>query len=178
MILYCDIHTKKMEDSDEWKKCVEYLNVKWIHEKNNRSLFLKVAVNSWYTLTLDGVEIELCQKDADSLMQILNQTYLLFQKLFFKDETCEWIFGYMMLVRADLFLNLDSDYIEIEKKGIALLKKACEKENVFAKLIYAIEFSSQKEVKKYRNEVISCIDKYFDAKQKVDSYFIEMLTCS
>ena len=40
MILYCDIHTKKMEDSDEWKKCVEYLYVKWIHEKNNRSLFL------------------------------------------------------------------------------------------------------------------------------------------
>ena len=54
MILYSDEYTRKLELEGKWIDCVRYLHEKLTADRKNVSLFLKLSVNTWYTLTLDG----------------------------------------------------------------------------------------------------------------------------
>lgn len=78
MILYSDAHTKMLESNGQWITCIEYLHDKWKVNKEDISLFLKFAVNTWYTLTLDGPELSLKKEESDVLNQMLNKSYSFF----------------------------------------------------------------------------------------------------
>ncbi len=176
MILYSNEHTKMLESSGQWITCIEYLYGKWQANKEDISLFLKLAINTWYTLTLDGPELSLKKKETDMLSQVLNKSYLFFRSSFPNDENCQWIFGYIMTARADLFLNSGLEYTAIEQQGEALIEKASKNGNMFAQLLYAVESGSKKEIRKYKEKVREQISKYFDENQEVDKYFVEILT--
>lgn len=175
MIFYSNVHTKMLESSGQWIACIEYLHDKWKVNKENIPLFLKLAVNTWYTLTLDGPELSLKKDDYDALDKILNESFSYFRTSFSHDENCQWLFGYMMTVRTDLFLNSGLEYIVIEQRGEALIEEASKNGNMFAKLLYAVENYSKKKIKKCREKVKCQISEYFDESQEVDSYFIEIL---
>lgn len=172
MILYSNAYVEMLEANGQWLDCVEWLCNEWKRNKENVSLFLKLAVNTWYTLTLDGPELSLKKNEFDLLCQILNDTYRFFCISLSQNENCQWLFGYMMTARTDLFLNSGLEYMAIEKEGNALIKEASRNGNMFAQLLYA---NSNKDVKK-REEIISHIFEYFDKSRETDKYFIEILT--
>lgn len=176
MILYSNAHTKMLESNGQWITCIEYLHNKWRVNKENISLFLKLAVNTWYTLTLDGPELSLKKDESEELSRALNEAYSFFRASFSHDENSQWLFGYMMTVRTDLFLNSGLEYTVIEQRGEALIKKASINGNMFAQLLYAVENCSKKEIEECREKVKGHISEYFDENQEVDSYFIEILT--
>ena len=176
MILYSDAHTEMLESNGQWIICIEYLHGKWKGNKENISLFLKFVINTWYTLTLDGPELSLKKEEFITLSQMLNKSYSFFRTSFSHDKNCQWLFGYMMTVRTDLFLNSGLEYTEIEQQGEALIEKASKNGNMFAQLLYAVEKCSKKEIKKCREKVKEHISEYFDESQEADKYFIEMLT--
>lgn len=175
MILYSNAYTQKLESTGQWIACIEYLHDVWNAKKENIPLFLKLAVNTWYALTLDGPELSLKKDESDALIRVLNETYIFFKASFSHDESCQWLFGYMMAVRTDLFLNSGLDYIAIEQQGTSLIEKASKSGNMFAQLLYATENYSKKDIKKCREKVKEHISEYFDESQEVDSYFIEIL---
>lgn len=176
MILYSDAYTKMFESNGQWITCIKYLYDKWKVNKENISLFLKLAVNTWYTLTLDGPELSLNKDESDALNQGLNESYRFFRISFPNDENCQWLFGYMMTVRTDLFLDSGLEYTAIEQQGETLIEKASKNGNMFAQLLYAVDNCSKKEIEKYRGKVREHISKYFDEGQEADKYFIEILT--
>lgn len=176
MVWYSDENTKSLEIRGDWVACVKYLHNEWQTHKNDISIFLKLAVTAWYTLTLDGPELSLKKEESDALNQMLNKSYSFFRASFSNDENCQWLFGYMMTVRTDLFLNSGLEYTAIEQQGEALIEKASKNGNMFAQLLYAVENCSKKEIEKYREKVRKHISEYFDESQEVDKYFIEMLT--
>lgn len=165
-----------LESNGQWITCIEYLHGKWKGNKENISLFLKFVINTWYTLTLDGPELSLKKEEFIILSQMLNKSYSFFRTSFSHDKNCQWLFGYMMTVRTDLFLNSGLEYTEIEQQGEALIEKASKNGNMFAQLLYAVEKCSKKEIKKCREKVKEHISEYFDESQEADKYFIEMLT--
>lgn len=176
MILYSNAHTKMLESNRQWITCIEYLHNKWEVNKENIALFLKLAVNTWYTLTLDGPELSLNKDESDALNQVLIESYSFFRTSFSHDENCQWLFGYMMTVRTDLFLDSGLEYNAIEQQGETLIEKASKNGNLFAQLLYAVENCSKKEIQKYREKVREHIAEYFDESQEADKYFIEILT--
>lgn len=176
MILYSDKCINKLECEGKWINSIQYLHEKWTVEKKNISLFLKFSVNIWYTLTLDGPELSLKDKEYNVLSQMLCNCLRYFNTFFFNCENCQWIFGYMMEVRTDLFLNLGLEYNTIEKIGRALIEKASNTENMFAQLLFARDNCSKKDIERIRKKVEEHIAEYFDDSQKVDQYFIEIFT--
>ena len=132
----------------------------------------------WYTLTLDGPKLSLAKCEYDTLTDMLCNCFEYFNATFYANENCQWLFGYMMTVRTDLFLNSGLEYTEIEQQGEALIEKASKNENMFAQLLYAVENCSKKEIEKYREKVREHILEYFDDSQEIDRYFIEILTAA
>ena len=117
MILYSDEYTRKFEFEGKWIHCVQYLHEKWTAERKNISLFLKLSVDAWYTLTLDGPELSLKKGEYDTLTDMLCNCFEYFNATFSTNENCQWLFGYMMEVRTDLFLNSGLEYNTIEQMG-------------------------------------------------------------
>lgn len=149
---------------------------KWTAERKNVSLFLKLSVSTWYTLTLDGPELSLKKGEYDTLTDTLCNCLKYFNATFSTNENCQWLFGYMMEVRTDLFLDSELEYTAIEQQAKALIEKASKNGNIFAQLLYAEGNCSKKEIKKYREKVREHISEYFDESQETDKYFIEILT--
>lgn len=176
MILYSDEYTRKFEFEGKWINCIQYLHEKWTAERKNISLFLKLSVNAWYTLTLDGSELSLKKGEYDTLTDMLCNCFEYFNATFSTNENCQWLFGYMMEVRTDLFLNSGLEYNTIEQRGKSLIEKASNNENLFAQLLFALDNCSEKEIERRRKKVREHILEYFDDSQEVDQYFIEILT--
>lgn len=176
MILYSDEYTRKFEFEGKWINCIQYLHEKWTAEGKNISLFLKLSVNAWYTLTLDGSELSLKKGEYDTLTDMLCNCFEYFNATFSTNENCQWLFGYMMEVRTDLFLNSGLEYNTIEQRGKSLIEKASNNENLFAQLLFALDNCSEKEIERRRKKVREHILEYFDDSQEVDQYFIEILT--
>ena len=137
---------------------------------------MKLSVNTWYTLTLDGPVLSLKKGEYDTLTDMLCHCFKYFNSAFSANENCQWLFGYMMEVRPDLFLNSGVEYTAIEQQGEALIEKAHRNGNMFAQLLYAMENYSNKNIKKCREKVKEHISDYFDESQEADKYFIEILT--
>lgn len=175
MILYSNECTRKFEFEGKWINSIQYLREKWTADRKNVSLFLKLSVNIWYTLTLDGPEFSLKKGEYDELIQMLCNCLEYFKVSFFDNENCQWLFGYMMEVRTDLFLNLRLEYNTIEQAGKTLIEKASNSENMFAQLLFALDNCSKKDIERRRKKVKEHISEYFDASQEVDQYFIEIL---
>mgnify|MGYP000789862200 CR=1 FL=1 len=175
MILYSDKYTKKLESERKWIDSIRYLHEKWALERENTSLFLKLSVNIWYTLTLDGPELSLGKEEYDTLTQMLCNCLVSFQELFPDSANCQWLFGYMMEVRTDLFLKSEWDFTAIESAGKALIEEASHCGNIFAQLLFALDRCPKIAIKRKRREVNAHISEYFDASQEVDQYFIEIL---
>lgn len=176
MILYSDEYTKRFEFEGKWLDSIGYLYEKWTVGRENISLFLKFSFNIWYTLTLDGCELSLKKKEYDILTQMLCDCLEHFKESFAACEDCQWIFGYMMEVRTDLFLSSKLEYNTIEKIGKALIEKASDKGNIFAQLLFARDNCSKENIERKRKKVKESISKYFDNSQETDQYFIEILT--
>lgn len=176
MILYSDEYTRKFELEGKWVNCIQYIREKWTAERKNVSLFLKLSVNAWYTLTLDGLELSLKKGEYDTLTDMLCNCFEYFNATFSTNENCQWLFGYMMEVRTDLFLNSGLEYNTIEQRGKSLIEKASNNENLFAQLLFALDNCSDKEIERRRKKVREHILEYFDDSQEIDQYFIEILT--
>lgn len=176
MILYSDEYTRKLELEGKWIDCVRYSHEKLTADRKNVSLFLKLSVNTWYTLTLDGPVLSLKKGVYDTLTDMLCHCFKYFNSAFSANENCQWIFGYMMEVRPDLFLNSGVEYTAIEQQGKIQIEKASKNGNMFAQLLFALDNRSDKEVERKRKRVRDHISEYFDESQEVDKYFIEILT--
>lgn len=175
MILYSDAYTNNLESAGQWIACVEYLYCMWKTNQKSVPLFLKLSVDTWYTLTLDGPELALRKTEFDMLEQILIEAYRYFIASFSTEADCQWLFGYMMTVRTDLFLASGLEYSAIEQQGKALIDKARSNGSVFAQLLYALEKCSNRSIKRSREAVKEHLEEYFDVAQVVDKYFVEML---
>ncbi len=176
MILYSDEYTRKLEFEGKWINCIHYLYEKWMAERKNISLFFKLSVNTWYTLTLDGPELSLEKDEYDVLTDMLCNCFKYFNDSLYANENFQWLFGYMMEVRTDLFLNSGLEYNTIAQMGKSFIEKASNNENIFAQLLFALDNCSEKEIERRRKKVREHILEYFDDSQEVDQYFIEILT--
>ena len=177
MILYRDKQIVKFEDSGHWLENIKYLSKLWGINQNDEAIFLKLSTTCWYVLTLDGVEISLIDFEREEIVQNLLSCFEFFRLNFFKSDTCQWMFGYMMEVRPDLFSACGLDYKSIEEMGQFLIKKSTLQGNELAKLLDGKKclfnvFSKQKaNIKKH---IAEC----FDEGAEVDKYFAEILTMS
>ena len=176
MIWYSDERTQSLEASGDWVACVKYIHGEWQTHKDDISIFLKLAVTAWYALTLDGPELSLTEGECKFLEKSLSEAYHYFSDILEQNENSQWLFGYMMTVRTDLFLNSGLEYDVIAKKGELLIEKASGNGNLLAQQLYAMENSSKKNIKKCKNKIKEHILEYFDKTQEVDKYFIEMFT--
>lgn len=176
MILYSDEYTRKLELEGKWIDCVRYSHEKLTADRKNVSLFLKLSVNTWYTLTLDGPVLSLKKGEYDTLTDMLCHCFKYFNSAFSANENCQWLFGYMMEVRPDLFLNSGVEYTAIEQQGKIQIEKASKNGNMFAQLLFALDNRSDKEIERKRKRVREHISEYFDESHEVDKYFIEILT--
>jgi len=176
MILYSDEKTQRLETAGDWIACVKYLRNKWQTSKDDVSIFLKLAVTAWYSLTLDGPELSLTKMEYEFAGKSLSETYHYFSDKLEQDENCQWLFGYMMEVRADLFLLTGLEYDAIEQKGKQLIELSRKSGNMEAELLFATDNQPQKVVRRIREKVKGHISEHFDEAQQVDRYFIEILT--
>lgn len=176
MIWYSDEITQSLEIRGDWIDCVKYIHGKWQTRKDDISIFLKLAVTAWYTLTLDGPELSLTKNEYEFLEKSLCETYHYFLEKLGQEENCQWLFGYMMEVRADLFLLTGLEYDAIEQKGKQLIAKSSESGNIVANLLFASDNQMKKAVRKTQKKIKEQISEYFDEANEVDKYFIEMLT--
>lgn len=176
MLLYNDEYTRNFEKTGNWINCIKYLFDRWSNDKDNVSLLLKLATTSWYTLSLDGLELSIPKDDSQFLGEVLCDTYHYFDNTQKQNETCEWIFAYMMEVRTDIFLVCTSNYNQIEQAGKALMEKAADSGNVYACLLKAIDDGNKIQIAKLRKKVNATLSDDFDVSQEVDRYFFEMLT--
>lgn len=174
--MYSDKKTFDSELNGNWLGSAEYCFDKWKSQTENISVFLKTAVTAWYALTLDGVDLSLTESDRERLCLILCDTYSHFTANLTNDVNCQWLFGYMMTVRPDLFLDSGKKYSHLECEGERLIEQASESGNVFARLLSAVNHGRKKEIKQCRESVRAYIFDFFDPTQEVDSYFIEVLT--
>ena len=87
----------------------------------------------------------------------------------------QWIFGYMMEVRPDLFLNCGLEYSDIEKTGKSVIHSSRNKGNILAKLLDDNEYQSLNIVAQYSNNIKTYLTECFDDLWEVDRYFIEIL---
>lgn len=176
MILYSDNQTQSFENKRAWIQNITYVKTKWAYDKNNLSLFLKLSVTVWYTLTLDGPELSLTRNEYADLTEMLYQCYGVFISLFSNDNTCQWIFGYMMTVSPLFFMKTKLSYNTIEETGKKLIKQASDNGDMIAKLLNTLDKISCKDIYKYQIFIKEQINEYFDASQEIDRYFIEILT--
>ena len=130
----------------------------------------------WETLALSDISFSLKKGEYDTLTDMLCNCFEYFNATFSTNENCQWLFGYMMEVRTDLFLNSGLEYNTIEQMGKSLIEKASNNENLFAQLLFALDNCSEKEIERRRKKVREHILEYFDDSQEVDQYFIEILT--
>lgn len=175
-LFYSDKKTLDSESNEDWLGSAEYCFDKWKSQTENISVFLKTAVTAWYALTLDGVDLSLTKSECERLGLILCDTYSYFTANLTNDVNCQWLFGYMMTVRPDLFLDSGEKYSRLECEGERLIEQASESGNVFARLLSAVNHGRKKEIKQCREAVRACIFDFFDPTREVDSYFIEVLT--
>lgn len=177
MILYRDKQIIEYEYSGRWVENVKYLLELWEANRKNEALFLKLSTTCWYSLTLDGVEVSLIDFERKEIGEALRSCFEFFQLTFSENDTCQWIFGYMMETRPDLFFVCGLDYKNVEEMGRLLIKKSTLQGNVLAKLLDGKKrltniFPKQKaSLKKYISEC-------FDEVTEVDKYFVEILTMS
>ena len=143
MILYSDL----LESVGKWIQSISYIENKRNDDKSNVSLFLRYVVTAWYVLTLDGPELSLSSDEYARLCEILRKGYVIFESIYAQNCVCQWMFGYMMEVRADLFYESGkSDFDAIEKTGKRLIMDACESGDKIAKLLYHIDHASLIEI--------------------------------
>lgn len=177
MILYRDRQIMEYECSGRWVENVKYLLELWEENQNNEALFLKLSTTCWYTLTLDDVELSLIDFEREEVGEILRGCFEFFQLAFSENATCQWLFGYMMEVRPDLFWVCGTDYKNAEEMGRLFIRKSALQGNRLAKLLDGRKplldvFSKEKvNIKKH-------IDECFDGGTEVDKYFAEILTIS
>lgn len=177
MILYRDKQIMEYEYSGRWVEDVKYLFKLWEANRKNEALFLKLSTTCWYSLTLDGVEISLIDFEREEIGETLRSCFEFFQLIFSENNTCQWMFGYMMETRPDLFFVCGLDYKNAEEMGRLFIKKSTLQGNVLAKLLGGKKhltniFPKQKaSLKKYISEC-------FDGVTEVDKYFVEILTTS
>lgn len=176
MIWYSDEKIQKFEINGDWIDCVKYIHGKWKARKDDVAILLKLTVTAWYALTLDGPELSLSASEYEFLCKILCETYHYFLNELGQKENCQWIFGYMMEVRADLFHFIGLEYDAIEQKGRQLIAKSSENGNEIANLLSASDNRMKKAVRNAQKQIKEHILECFDEANEVDKYFIEMLT--
>lgn len=177
MILYRDKHIIDYEYSGRWMENVKYLLELWEANQKNEALFLKLSTTCWYSLTLDGVEVSLNDFDKEEISATLRNCFQFFQLFLCENDTCQWIFGYMMETRPDLFFVCELSYENAEKMGRLLIKKSELQGNILAKLLNGKKhltniFPVQKA--SLKKHICEC----FDEATEVDKYFNEILTMS
>ena len=175
MILYRDKQIIEYESSGYWAENIKYQLKLWKENQRNEALFLKLSATCWYSLTLDGVEVSLSDFERKEIGESLHDCFEFFQFTFSENYTCQWMFGYMMEVRPDLFFISGLDYKKVEEMGRLLIKKSALQGNVLAKLLdgkkHLINIFPKRKasVKKHISEC-------FDDVTEVDKYFVEILT--
>lgn len=172
MIFYSDEHINYLEKNNKWIESIDYLYQKWLKEKNDILLFRKTAINMWYTLTLDNIDINLDNNQKNNISKKLCEFYTIYQNNFTNDNTCEWLFGYMMEVQPILFLNFSFNIEKIENIGKNLIKSSSDKGNLIARILHS-DKKLKKELK--YNDLEKIIKEDFDSNNEIDKYFIEIL---
>lgn len=175
MILYRDECITEYEQSGQWTNNIKYLTDCFKAQPKNEAVFLKLSVTIWYCLTLDGVELSLFASERESLGQKLRECFDFFVTEFFENDTCQWMFGYMMEVRPDLFFSLDMEYNEIEEQGKNFIKKSALQGNELAKILGGKK-TNRNLTSKYKKFLKEKIAESFDESAVVDSYFFEILS--
>lgn len=175
MILYRDKQIIEYESSGYWTKNIKYLLKLWKENQRNESLFLKLSTTCWYSLTLDGMEISLSDFERKEISESLHTCFKFFQFTFSDNDTCQWMFGYMMEVRPDLFFFSGLGYKKIEEMGRILIKKSTLQGNVLARLLDGKKHLTNIFPKR-KASIKKHISECFDDVTEVDKYFVEILT--
>jgi hypothetical protein len=170
VILYNDETTFKHESEEKYVECIDYLYEKWKANKENVTIFIRLSVSTWYALALDGPILTLDKIMYSKLTHILAEVYHFFHSHYANCENCQWLFGYMMEVRTDLFLSTELEYNEIEQVGINLIEQASKNGNVFAKVLSRSSNVLTKE------QIEEYVRDSFDSTYEIDRYFIEILS--
>lgn len=175
MILYRDKQIIEYESSGYWAENIKYLLKLWKVNQQNVALFLKLSTTCWYSLTIDGVEVSLSDFERKEIGESLHDCFEFFQFTFSENDTCQWMFGYMMEVRPDLFSISGLDYKKVEEMGRLLIKKSTLQGNVLAKLLDGKKHLSNI-LPKQKASVKKYISECFDDVTEIDKYFVEILT--
>lgn len=143
MLLYCDNNTKEYEKNGQWMKCIEYLYDKWQINNYDRSLFLKLSINTWYALIMDGCLFNLTNEEKERLNEKLLNLFGFFEISFRDDSNCQWMFGYMIEIGTHLFLSYNNE--NIEEEGKKLIIESAKSGNLIAEYLLKNEKCNKRE---------------------------------
>lgn len=175
MVFYFDKMLEEYESQEKWIESVRYLNRLWINNQNDLLLFRKLAINAWYTLTLDHCSIFLTNEETDELLNLLLECFQYFYTNYFNDSNCQWLFGYMLEVRTDFICMLGFNWDAMVSKGNELIKDSAKSGNIIANILYARNLELKEEMKKYQEKLKSKLSDYLNEKREVDNYFVGIL---
>lgn len=174
MLLLSNSEIEKYEKEEKYIQCVKYLYPYWESNKNDTKLFLRISVEIWYALAFDGCDLNLAEEERKYLYEkLINLLKYFLHNLEGKDDDY-WIFGYIMIIRPDLFICNMLEYDEVEKTGFRIIEDLKNKKNIYATYIYSnITNSCQAN---NQNEILKSIQNDFNEKCATDEYFIEIFT--
>ena len=177
-IFYDDMILEQYEQTEQWDKCVSYLYKLAMDDLDNRNLWLRLAAQSWYTLTFWD-----CYMKKDNLDRNIFETYL--EKAYYKvfqdwwdDADCLWLFGYFMCINPLDFSFLDKDMNDIELMGNDLISKAysIDSTNPLAEVLFLADNGKKKHYIATKKKLKNRIGDFFSDKSLVEQYFLEIFT--
>lgn len=174
----------ELERNNKWRIITDHLYDNWQSDKLNSNKILRVGAECWYILS----EWEFLKINTNELTQgyvkekLIEVTNFAIEN-FSTDAKVLSIFGYMISIFPFYFYN-DNDtsnntYLQFEKMGKAMLKKAYElnNSNEIYELLY---FNSLKEPSKdfeaKKQTLQNKVSTYFSNETEVERYFNEILT--
>lgn len=160
IMFYIDDKIIKYEKNEQYIECIQYLYRLW-KKKSTEQVYLRICAEIWYILTFNQIDIYLENGEIEYLNKITKELYECLEM----ESNQLLVWGYMLSIRPDLFLNVNNNYLELEEIGKTYIELSEKKGNKLASLLL--------NKPQNKNQNLNLED-YFNKNSVVDEYFLEI----
>lgn len=173
---------EELEKEHKWEQIILLLQNKWLEDKDNSDILLRLASECWYIMSnWDCLNLDASCLEFDNIQAILIETYNYFLN-HTTNNKCLAIFGYMMSLFPNYFYaDYDKDgkiFLQYENQGKYILKLAHsnEPENIFYTVLYLGTTNDLNKSIVAKEDLNSIVQQLFPQNTEVEKYFKEILT--
>ncbi len=171
---------KELEDEERWEEARQLLLRKWLTQKDNLSLLLRVETECWIVMSNWDFCADKDIASYDVFKQTLNEAFRYGCARFFSKGDFLCITGYMITLFPYLFYEDNSDdlFIAWENIGKKMLKRANElyPQNPLYNVLYLGTTHNILEYKKAKQTLTPMISTFFPGETTIEQYFKDVLS--